>query len=182
MAKTIDLRECLRSLPGQILESIGSFIRTHSNTPICTVSLWGDAFHGSASLHLDTAEHSAAHVARFMDDEESWPGTDRVGFFCNNSWDMAHCVGEFEFEGYPNLYETDPPIEYVTLDGSRRRVEEESNRSLNEVVFPALRELLKSLYPFSQLHQDAPFRAGVKMQDSRLSEYDLLDDGLPEYQ
>jgi hypothetical protein len=173
----IDLRKLREPLAADIRNSLSAFSAQHANTPICTVGLWGDGFHGTASLHLDTPDHSAAFVEQWLKNGPDWYGEDGQGRFCNNCWDMPHCIGEYSFPGYPDLYqaEVDAPVDYIAIDGSKLRAEaDEGDEGKNRIVFPFLRVVLAEFEPFRQLPRIAPFRIGVQMRDSLCAEFWLV--------
>jgi hypothetical protein len=173
----IDLRKLRKPLAADIRKSLAAFCAQHPNTPISTVGLWGDGFHGKASLHLDTPEHSAAFVKEWLKNGAAWYGEDRHGRFCNNCWDFPHCIGEYRFPGYPDLYQVDAdaPLDYITLEGPRERAEaDEGDEGKNRLVFPFLKVVLAEFEPFGELSRVAPFRAGVQMHDSRCEEFWLV--------
>lgn len=126
-AMLIDLRHSVEPLAASIRESLDCFTAQHPNTPVSTVGLWGDGFHGSASLHLDTPEHSAAFVNKWLKNGSAWYGEDEKGRFCNNCWDFPYCISEYGFRDYPDLYqgEADAPVDYIALDGREERVQAE---------------------------------------------------------
>ena len=176
----IDLRKMRDPLTTDIRKSLAAFSAQHPDTPICTVGLFGDGFHGTASLHLDTPDHSAASVKEWLQNGPDWYGEDRQGRFCNNCCDMAHCIGEYRFPGYPDLYQTEveAPVDYVALDGSRQRAEvDEGDEGNNRIVFPFLKVVLGGLEPFRELSHAVPFRVGVQMHDSNCAEFWLLNVG-----
>jgi hypothetical protein len=81
------------------------------------VGLFGDGFHGSASLHVDTRAHSSEFV-------RLWAGRgsvlqDQAGQFCSNCPDFEFCLGTFRFHHYPDLYELDQQedLSFISLDG-----------------------------------------------------------------
>ena len=173
----IDLRELREPLAADIRMSLAAFSAQHPNMPISTVGLWGDAFHGTASLHLDTPDHSAAFVKEWMKNGADWYGEDSQGRYCNNCWDMPHCIGEYSFPGYPDLYqgEVDTPVDYIALDGQKQRAEaDEGDEGKNRIVFPFLKVVLAEFEPFRQLSRIVPFRVGVQMRDSLCAEFWLV--------
>jgi hypothetical protein len=174
MTILIDLRKMRKPLADEIGASLLAFSSQYRNTPICTVGLFGDGFHGRASLYLDTPDHSAASVQRLVEDGLDWYGEDDQGRFCNSPCDFPYLIGEYRFAGYPDLYKTgsDAAVDYVTLEGAKVRAKAaEGNEGKNRIVFPFLRTVLASFEPFAQLSRVAPFRVGVRMLDSRLLEF-----------
>jgi hypothetical protein len=173
----IDLRELREPLAADVRKSLAAFSSQHPNTPISTVALWGDGVHGTASLHVDTPHHSAAYVKEWQKKGTDWYGKDGQGPYCNNCWGMAHCIGEYRFPGYPDLSPAgiDAPVDYITLDGSRQRPEEnEGELGRHRMVFPLLKSVLAEFEPFRQLCRVAPFRVGVQMRDSPWMEFRLV--------
>jgi hypothetical protein len=165
----IDLRKLRDPLVTQIRDSLQAFASKNLTLKICTIALFGDGFHGSASLHLDTPEHSAAFVQK-----TDWFGEDDQGRFCNNCWDFAHCIGEYTFRGYPDLYqnELEEPVEYINLNGTKSRSSsEEGDEGNHRIIFPFLKGILASFQPFPQLSCIEPFRVGVQMRDSTYVEF-----------
>jgi hypothetical protein len=172
----IDLRKLREPLAADIRNSLLTFSAEHPDTQVSTVGLWGDGFHGTASLHLDTPENSAAFVNEWLKEGPAYYGQDAKGRFCNSCWDFPHCIGEYSFPEYPDLYEADPPVDYVTLDGTTARAEAgEGNEGKNRIVFPLLKAVLVSFQPFSGLVRASPFRVGVQMRDSRFAEFWVED-------
>ena len=177
MTILIDLRKMRKLLADEIGASLQAFSTQYPNTPICTLALFGDGFHGKASLYLDTPDHSAASVQRLVEKGLAWYGEDDQGRFCNSPCDFPYLIGEYRFAGYPDLYKTGlmpghPTVDYVTLEGVRVHVEgAEGNEGNNRMVFPFLRAVLASFETFPQLARVAPFRAGVRMLGSRLLEF-----------
>ena len=160
----IDLRKLHAPLTADIRQSLTTFASQNAETPICTVVLWGDGFHGNASLHLDTPEHSAAWVEKWLKEGPGWVGEDRYGRFCNSFSEFAHHFGMYTFPGYPDFYEADDeePAEYITLDGARVFVEaDEGDAGKHRVVYPFLKTVLTGFQPFPELRRVAPFRVGV---------------------
>jgi hypothetical protein len=170
----IDLRKIREPLADDIRKSLAAFSAQHLDTPVCTVGVFGDGFHGAASLYLDTPDHSSAFVKEWRDQGPAWYGRDSEGTFCNSCCDFPHCIGEYEFLGYPDFYEADidAPIDYITIDGVRERVEaEEGDEGKNRIVFPFLKIVVAEFEPFRQLSRVAPFRVGVQMHDSAYKEF-----------
>ncbi len=172
----IDLRKLCEPLSDDIRNSLITFSTRYPYARVCTVGLWGDGFHGTASLHLDTSEHSSASVEKWQKNGPNWYGEDDKGRFCNNCWDFEHCTGEYSFPDYPDLYqvEHDTPVEYVALNGTHA-VADEGDDGKNRLVFPFLKAVLASFQPFSGLLKDTPFRAGVQMRDSRCEDFWLVE-------
>jgi hypothetical protein len=174
MTILIDLRKLREPLVANIRASLLAFAARHPDTPVCTVGLFGDGFHGTASLHLDAPDNSAAFVQEWAKHGPGWYGEDDQGRYCNSCWDFPHCIGEYTFPGYPDLYEAerDAAVDYVTLDGAKERAEaNQGDEGKNRIVFPFLRTVLASFQPFARLHRVAPFRVGVQMHDSRFAEF-----------
>jgi hypothetical protein len=174
----IDLRKLREPLAADVRKSLIAFSTQHPNTPISTVGLWGDGFHGTASLHVDTPDHSAAFVKKWLKNGPDWYGEDSQGRFCNNCWDFPHCVGEYSFPGYPDLYlaEVDATVDYIILDGTTERAEKhEGDEGKNRIVFPFLKVVVAEFQPFPELSRVAPFRVGVQMRDSRCEEFWLVE-------
>jgi hypothetical protein len=174
----IDLRKLREPLAADIRKSLATFSSKQPNTSISSVALWGDGFHGTASLHVDTPDHSAAFVKEWVKNGPDWYGEDRQGRFCHNCWDMAHCIGEYSFPGYPDLYQADveAPVDYITLNGTKERAEaDEGDEGKNRIVFPFLKVVLAKFEPFRELSRVAPFRVGVQMRDSRCEEFWLVE-------
>jgi hypothetical protein len=181
MTILIDLRKMRKPLANDIGASLLAFSSQHQDTPICTVALFGDGFHGRASLFLDTPDHSAASVQWCVEKGLDWYGEDDQGRFCESPCDFPCLIGEYRFSGYPDLYKTGsdgpargmhPAVDYITLEGVKVRAEAaEGNEGNNRIVFPFLRAVLASFEPFAQLSRAAPFRAGVRMLGSRLLEF-----------
>lgn len=166
----IDLRNMHEPLVIHIRESLNAFLAKEPETKICTVALWGDGFHGTASLHLDTPDHSAAFAEKWNKDGPDWYGEDEHGRFCNSCWDMPHCIGEYGFPGYPDLYQVgiDDSVDYIALDGTKLRADaSEGDEGKNRIVFPFLKDVISAFEPFGQLHRAVPFRVGVQMRDSK---------------
>ncbi len=88
MTVLIDLRKMRKPLADDIGASQRAFSSQYPNTPICTVGLFGDGFHGKASLHLDTPDHSAASVRRWAKNGPAWYGEDDQGRFDNSPCDF----------------------------------------------------------------------------------------------
>src|SRR4051794_5772328 len=109
----IDLRKLREPLAADIRRSLNAFSTQHPHKPICTVGLWGDGFHGTVSLHLDTPDHSAEFAKEWLKNGPVWYGEDRYGRYCNNCCDFPHCIGEYFLSGYPDLYQetSDSPID-----------------------------------------------------------------------
>jgi hypothetical protein len=173
----VDLRNLREPLVADIRNSLEEFLAEYPNTPICTIGLFGDGFHGSASLHLDTPDHSAAFVKEWVENGIGWCGEDSQGHYCNSCWDFPHCIGEFAFSEYPDLYqaEVEFPVDYINLDGTKAHAQEaEGDEGMHRILFPLLKAALRSFEPFGQLYQVAPFRVGVQMRDSDLKEFWLL--------
>lgn len=176
----IDLRELREPLAAGIRTSLAEFVAGHPDTPVSTVGLFGDGFHGTALLHLDTPGHSAGFVAKWLAKGPDWYGEDAYGRFCNNCPDMSHCIGEFRFPGYPDLYQepVDAAVDFITLEGVRVRAEAvDGDEGKHRIVFPFLRHVLSGFAPFDGLVPAAPFRAGVQMHDSACAEFWLVERG-----
>jgi hypothetical protein len=177
MTILIDLRKMRKPLADKIGASLLAFSSQYRHTQICTVGLVGDGFHGRASLHLDTPDHSATSIQRWAKNGPDWYGEDDQGRFDNSPCDFPYRIGEYRFAGYPDLYKTGlmpghPTVDYITLEGAKVHVEgAEGNEGNNRMVFPFLRAVLASFEPFPQLSRVAPFRAGVRMLGSRLLEF-----------
>jgi hypothetical protein len=121
----IDLRKLREPVTVWVRDSLITFSTEYPNTQVSTVGLWGDGFHGTAALHLDTPENSAEHVKEWLKDGPDWYGEDHKGRYCDSCWDFEHFIGDYSFPGYPDLYQTDvdAPVDYITLDGSKERAE-----------------------------------------------------------
>jgi hypothetical protein len=169
----IELREHFDWLRGELRRSLLWF-RSRWPDEISTVGLFGDGFHGTGSLHLDTPKQSAKLLQKMRRKYGVTElGRDEAGDYSNACWDFRHCVLEFTFPGYPNLYEAgDEIVEFAVLDGAITIVRrEEGNEELNGAMFPFLKAVLKSLEPFAELRRIEPFRAGVEMHDSSFREF-----------
>jgi hypothetical protein len=174
----IDLRKLREPLVVDIRRSLAAFSTQNPATPICTVGLWGDGPHGTASLHLDTPDHRDAYVEEWLRHGPGWTAEDRHGRFRNTCWDFTYCIGEHAFPGHPDLCgaDVDAPVEYITLDGAREVVEaDEGDAGKHRVVFPFLKAVLAGFEPFPELRRVAPFRVGVEMRRSRYAELWVLN-------
>jgi hypothetical protein len=168
----IDLRMYSDLVTAFVRESLTEFAAQHRHTKVSAIGLFGDGFHGTAALHADTAEHSAAFIETRTDPGSY--GEDEKGKFCNNCWDFAYCLGACTLTGYPDLYDGDAtaPVDVITLDGKRVRASaDEGDDGLHRVALPFLKSILSSFEPFSGLLRDSLFRAGVQMQDSTIQEF-----------
>lgn len=171
----IDLRQYWLPLAADIHRSLRGFTQKNPAVQVCTVGIFGDGFHGTASLHLDTPAHSSAFVTQWG---SSAAGTDDVGMFCANCWDFEYCVGQFEFPNYPDLYKHNPkePLAFVSLEGTRGLVDPtEGDEGQHCYVFPFLRRLLGSFEPYTDLRRTLPFRVGVQMRESEFIEFWRMD-------
>ncbi len=178
MTPLIDLRNLWKPLTADIQNSLVTFITQHPHTHVCTVGFQGDGFHGIASMHADTPEHSAAFVAEWHKNGPAWYGEDEKGCFCNNCADFLYCIGEYSLPGYPDLYQIDvnSPVDYITLEGTTERAEpDEGDEGMNRVVFPFLKTVVSSFQPFAQLSRASPFRVGIQMHDSLLKEFWIVE-------
>jgi hypothetical protein len=170
----IDLRKLREPVTVWVRDSLISFSTEYPNTQVSTVGLWGDGFHGTAALHLDTPENSAEHVKEWLKDGPGWYGEDHNGRYCNSCWDFEHFVGDYSFPGYPDLYQTDvdAPVDYITLDGTKERAEaDQGDQGMHRIIFPFLKVVLLSDLPFARLARTPPFRLCVQMKERLFEEF-----------
>ena len=106
----IDLRKFWLPLAADMERSLRAFSQMQHGIEVSTVGLFGDGFHGSALLFLDTHAHSGDFLRKWKD--EGGSSEDAFGRFCSNCPDFEYGIGEFSFPGYPDLYELD---EYESL-------------------------------------------------------------------
>jgi hypothetical protein len=169
----IDLRRMRESLAAKIERALRDFSAHHPDVPICTVGIFGDGFHGVASLALDTPDHSAAFVDKWIPSGPDWYGRDECGCYCNNCEDFAYYIDDFTFEGYPDLYEKgEAPVEFITLDGTHHRVHaHDGDEGYDRVFFPFLKEILVEFGSFQALRRATPFRVGVHMHGADIEQF-----------
>lgn len=178
VAMLIDLRKLREPLTEKMRKALVSFSKKHPDEQICTVAIWGDGFHGTAALWLNTPDSSAASVKANIDHGFAWYGEDRQGRFCNSPCDFCYSLGEFDFPRYPDFYrvEDDIPVDFITLEGTKERADpEEGDERKNQIVFPFLKAVVTDLQPFAELSRVAPFRVGVRMHDSWCEEFWLVE-------
>jgi hypothetical protein len=165
--KTVDIRKFQRPITAFVKESLETFSEENPETQICTVALHGDAFYGMVYLSVDTPENCAEYVRKWG--KEMPVGIDEAGKYCENIGDMIE-VATFRLPGYPDNFapigKEQPPNDFITIDGSKRRVEEgEGDEAMNILLLPLLKMILAEFEPFDQLRRAAPFRAGVYMKE-----------------
>jgi hypothetical protein len=138
----IDLRKLREPVTVWVRDSLITFSTEYPNTQVSTVGLWGDGFHGTAALHLDTPENSAEHVKEWLKDGPDWYGKDHRGRYCDSCWDFEHFIGDYSFPGYPDLYQTDvgAPVDYINLMGRKNAPKQTK----------ATRECIASSFRFSK--------------------------------
>jgi hypothetical protein len=173
MPLLIDLRKMREPLVANIKRAIRDFSAHHPDVSICTVGIFGDGFHGVASLAFDTPDHSNAFVDKWIQTGPDWYGRDEVGCYCNSFEDFAYHIDDFTFEGYPDLYEKgEEPVEFVSLDGSHHCVHaHEGDEGYDQVLFPFLKAILVEFGSFHGLRRATPFRAGVHMHGADLEQF-----------
>jgi hypothetical protein len=170
----IDLRKLREPVTVWVRDSLITFSTEYPNTQVSTVGLWGDGFHGTAALHLDTPENSAEHVKEWLKDGPDWYGEDHKGRYCDSCWDFEHFIGDYSFPGYPDLYQmdVDAPVDYITLDGTKERAEaDQGDQGMHRIVFPFLKAVLLSDLPFARLARTPPFRVCVQMKERLFEEF-----------
>jgi hypothetical protein len=174
----VDLRQRRERLLADIRASLATFSDQHPHVEICTVGLWGDGFHGTISLHLDTPTHSQSYVDEWRERGIPAYWADDEGEFCLNCYDFQYHIGEYELLDYPDYYETDSeePIEYINLDGSRSSVDrDQGNEAFHSILFPFLKEVIALFEPFPQLNRAAPFRVVAQTHESCFEESWILE-------
>jgi hypothetical protein len=169
----IDLRRMREPLAAKIESALRDFSAHHPEVPICTVGIFGDGFHGVASLALDTPDHSAAFVDKWIPSGPDWYGRDECGCYCNNCEDFTYYINDFTFEGYPDLYEKgEAPVEFIALDGMHHRVHaHDGDEGYDRVFFPFLKEVLVEFGSFQTLRRATPFRVGVHMHGAHIEQF-----------
>lgn len=161
----IDLRRYWLPLKIEVAKAMALFSRRHPDILISTVGVWGDAFHGTATLHLDSAVHSAAHIQKYSDAARE----DIDGRFSAACRDFAFQIAELRFPDYPDLYNhsRETELAFISLNGDRGIVDfarGDAGKDLH--VLPFLRRLISSFEPFPQLSRAWPLRCCVEMHGS----------------
>jgi len=174
----IDLRKLREPLTVWVRDSLITFSSEYPNTQVSTVGLWGDGFHGTAALHLDTPENSAEYVKAWLKEGPGCYGEDHQGRYCDSCWDFEHFIGDYAFPDYPDLYQTDvdAPVDYITLDGTIARAEpDQGDQGMHRIILPLLKAVLLSDLPFARLVRTPPFRLCVQMKERLFQEFWTVD-------
>lgn len=169
----IDYREFLKPATDFVHHDCERFSAKHPDVEVATVGLCGDGFHGSISLHLDTAFNSDAKVkACRAEDKDYYCGTDEFGTYSKSCHDFAYYVGHFELPGYPDFYAEDArPATFVTVDGKQVTLtEDHCDEDFHEIMFSFLLALLKEHVTFTTLRVSLPFRVVAEIVEGNPSD------------
>jgi hypothetical protein len=121
----------------------------------------------SLYLTFDTRANSDAAGAAGGD----YVRRDQHGRFHAHAYDFAYDLGDFGFDGFPNLYEFPRRFRVKLPDGKAATVDfdEDGDGGLNKVMLRFLVAALKPFDGYKALPRDEPFRVVIAMHDSEYS-------------
>jgi len=177
----IDLERYKQPVKTLIDQTVARFASEHPDTTVSMLVIGYAGFNPSVMVALDTPAHSDAHVREFLQ-EGAWAyGEDQFGKFCKNAWSCEFQLSEYQFDGFPNLYDT-PALSIKELTGEVRHLsfgdddeestdEEHGNEAINGVMHRFLVTVLRNIEKLKILNRAPIFRVGVYIHDSAFSSF-----------
>lgn len=170
-ARTIDFVRTKAAILEMLEQGLSMFAVEHPTVEVSAIGLFGHGYGRSASLCLETPEHSARHIEGQA--EEGLVKKDKVGQFNSSIYDFAYCeYASDNFEWWPSLYDVSQDFCILMPNGKtvRRSSDQDGNNAIDVPFFKLLREILREA-PIPGVRRAKPFRLGVEMANSHLAEF-----------
>src|ERR1043165_8084854 len=113
----IDLIPYEQPIKALLADAVSRFAHEHPDVVASMLVLDYSGFNPYVLVALDTPEHSAANVSKFL--EHDWAyGKDEYGTYCNSPWDCAYQLADYRFDGFPDLYKADRVLWIISSGGA----------------------------------------------------------------